>query len=120
MSKILKFKSIKEEREFWDSHSAFEVLGEDGWHIVEIGNKKTRKRENNKMTNTVATMTKEELREMIEGTIEQKLFEILGDPDDGLEIRTAVRNRLLRQKKAVAKGERGLPFEDVVRKLGLD
>ena len=64
------------------------------------------------MTNTVATITKEELREMIEGAIERKLFEILGDPDDGLEIRAAVRNRLLRQKKSVAKGERGLPFED--------
>jgi hypothetical protein len=53
-------------------------------------------------------------------SIERKLFEILGDPDDGLEIRMAVRNRLLRQKKAVAKGERGLPFEEVVRHLGLD
>lgn len=72
------------------------------------------------MANTVATMTKEELREIIEGTIEKKLFEILGDPDDGLEIRTAVRNRLLRQKKAVAKGERGAPFEEVARQLGLE
>lgn len=72
------------------------------------------------MANTVATMTREELREMIEGTIERKLFELLGDPDDGLEIRIAVRNRLLRQKKAVAKGERGLPFADVVRQLGLE
>jgi len=50
-------------------------------------------------------------------SIERKLFEILGDPDGGLEVRTAVRNRLLRQKKSVARGERGLPFEDVVRKL---
>ncbi len=72
------------------------------------------------MANTVATMTKEELREMIEGTIERKLFEMLGDPDDGLEIRAVVRNRLLRQKKAIAKGERGLPFEDAIRQLGLD
>jgi len=72
------------------------------------------------MTTTVATMTKKELREMIESTIERKLFEILGDPDDGFEIRAAVRNRLLRQKKSVAKGERGAPFEDVVRRLGLD
>ena len=55
---------------------------------------------------------------MIETSIEQKLLEILGDPDEGLEIRKSVRDRLLRQKKAVAAGERGEPFEDVVRRLG--
>ncbi|MBC7265107.1 MAG: hypothetical protein H5T64_12240 [Chloroflexi bacterium] len=72
------------------------------------------------MSETVAQMTKDELREMIETSIEQKLLELLGDPDEGLEIRKAVRDRLLRQKKAVAVGERGQPFEDVVRRLGLD
>jgi hypothetical protein len=53
-------------------------------------------------------------------TVEQKLFELLGDPDEGLEIRKSVRQRLLHQKKAVAAGERGEPFEDVVRRLGLE
>lgn len=68
---------------------------------------------------TVAQTSKDELKEMIEVTIEQKLLELLGDPDEGLEIRKSVRERLLRQKKAVAAGERGEPFEDVVRRLGL-
>jgi hypothetical protein len=68
---------------------------------------------------TVAQMTKDELREMIETIIEQKLSELLGDPDEGLPIRKAVRDRLLRQKQAVASGERGEPFEDVIRRLGL-
>ena len=72
------------------------------------------------MSVTVAQMSKDELREMIEVTIEQKLLELLGDPDEGLEIRRSVRERLLRQKKAVAVGERGEPFEDVVRRLGLE
>jgi len=72
------------------------------------------------MTTTVAQMTKDELREMIEVAIEQKLLEILGDPDDGLEIRKELRNRLLRQKEAVAAGERGQSFEDVVQQLGLE
>ena len=40
MSKLPKFKSIKEEREFWDSHSAFEIFGEDNWEIVEAGTTK--------------------------------------------------------------------------------
>jgi len=72
------------------------------------------------MAATVATMTKRELREMMETLIEQKLLELLGDPDEGLEIRKSVRDRLLRQRKAVAAGERGKPLEDVVRQLGLE
>ncbi len=66
-------------------------------------------------TTTVAEMNKDELREMIEVLIEQKLLEILGDPDEGLEIRKPVRERLLRQKEAVAAGDRGQPFEEVVQ-----
>ena len=72
------------------------------------------------MASTVAQMTKEELREMIETSIEQKLLEILGDPDEGLEIRESVRDRLLRQREAVAAGERGQPLDDVVQQLGLE
>lgn len=72
------------------------------------------------MANTVGQMTREELREMIETLIEQKLLELLGDPDEGLPLRKAVRDRLQRQKQAVASGERGEPFDDVVRRLGLD
>ena len=74
--------------------------------------------------NTIAQMTKEEFKEMLEPMletlIERKFLEILGDPDEGLEIRATVRKRLLRQKQAVAAGERGQPFEEVVRQLGLE
>ena len=69
---------------------------------------------------TVAQMTRDELREMIETTVEQKLLELLGDPDEGLPIRKEVLDRLFRQKRAVASGERGEPFEDVIRRLGLE
>lgn len=76
------------------------------------------------MAQTVAEMTKEELREMINSAVgaavEQKLLEILGDPDDGLEIRKVLRNRLLRQQQAVAAGERGQKLEEVVQQLGLE
>jgi len=71
------------------------------------------------MSVTVGQMSREELKEIIALTIEQKLIELLGDPDEGLELRKSVRERLLRQKEAVAAGERGEPFEDVVRRLGL-
>ncbi len=72
------------------------------------------------MTVSVVQMNRDELKEMIEVALEQKLLELLGDPDEGLEIRKSVRERLLRQQKAVAAGERGEPFEDVVRRLGLE
>lgn len=62
------------------------------------------------MADTVAQMTKDELREMIETAVEQKLLEVLGNPDEGLENKTAVHDRLLRQKKAVVAGERGQPL----------
>ncbi|MFQ6002566.1 MAG: hypothetical protein ACE5KJ_02345 [Candidatus Zixiibacteriota bacterium] len=69
---------------------------------------------------TVAQMTKDELREMIETIVERKLLELLGDPDEGLPIRKTIRDRLLRQKRAVGSGERGEPFEDAIRRLGLE
>ena len=47
----------------------------------------------------------DEIKE-ITGSIERRPKETLGDPDEGLEIRANVRDRLLRQKKAVANGER--------------
>jgi len=68
-------------------------------------------------------MTKAEFKDMIEVVIgdilEQKLAEIFIDPDEGSEIRERLLSRLLKQKQAVASGERGLAFEDVTRELGL-
>lgn len=72
---------------------------------------------------TLAQMTRDELKELIEdavqAAVEQKLLEILGDPDEGLEIRQRVRQRLLYQKQMVASGERGQEMKDVVQELGL-
>ena len=72
----------------------------------------------------IAQMTQAEFKEMLEAvvksTVEEKLLEILGDPDDGLELREAVRDRLIRQRKAVVDGQYGQSMEDLVRKLELD
>jgi len=68
---------------------------------------------------TVAQMTKKELAEMIGTVVEQKLLELLGDPDEGLPVRQSLRKRLLRQRQAVAKGSRGQPVDKVARKAGL-
>lgn len=68
---------------------------------------------------TVAQMTPDEFKEMIGNLIEQKLLELFSDPDDGLELKQSVRARLLRQKKAVARGARGEAFEEAVSRMRL-
>jgi hypothetical protein len=72
------------------------------------------------MASTVAKMTKNELKEMIESTVEKKLLQLLGDPDRGLVLKKVVKDRLLRQREAVAAGERGEPLIAIVRWLGLN
>lgn len=71
------------------------------------------------MRNSVAQMSKEEFRELIETVVEQKLLELLGDPDENLELRKAIQTRLQRQKQAVAAGERGRALDEVAAELGL-
>jgi len=69
------------------------------------------------MAANVGQLSTDELKEIIGSVVEQKLREVLGDPDEGLEMRTEVQNRLLRQKKAVADGERGEELEEVAKRL---
>ena len=71
------------------------------------------------MARIVAEMTADELKRLVGLAVEEKLIELLGDPDEGLVLRDSLRKRLLRQKRAVAKGERGELLEDVVRRLKL-
>ena len=72
------------------------------------------------MAVTVVKMTKHELKEMIESTVEKKLLQLLGDPDQGLVLRRAIKDRLLRQRKTVTAGERGESLSTAVRRLGLN
>ncbi len=71
------------------------------------------------MSKTVAEMSTEELKAMLDELIETKLTEMLGDPDRGLELRQDLRERLERQRDAVAQGERGEAFEAVAARLRL-
>ena len=71
------------------------------------------------MGKTVADMTTTELRQLVSSVVEEKLMQLLGDPDEGLVLRENVRKRLLRQKRAVSKGERGESLQTVARRLKL-
>jgi DNA primase large subunit len=71
------------------------------------------------MHTVTARITKTELANMIERAVEEKILELLGDPDEKLTLKRSLRTRLLRQKRAVAKGQRGESFNRLVDKLGL-
>lgn len=72
------------------------------------------------MAETVAQMTPAELQAMIENVIEEKFVELLGDPDEGLEVREELIEQLRQQQQRVAAGDRGRPMSEIVKELGWD
>lgn len=68
---------------------------------------------------TVAQLTVSQLEALIEAAVERKLTEMLGDPDRGLELKPAVKNKLRRSLAAIEQGERGIPAKSVAKELGL-
>jgi hypothetical protein len=71
------------------------------------------------MERTISGMTASELRQLRGEIAEEKLSDALGDPDEGLSLRPEMRERLERDMKRVAGGERGKLLGDVVDQLGL-
>ena len=71
------------------------------------------------MSSKVVQVSKQELAQIISNVVEQKLVELFGDPDDGLTMKQTLRKRLLRQKRAVAKGERGSDISTIRKQLAL-
>lgn len=72
------------------------------------------------MASRVTELTTDELREIIESSIERKLTEMFGDPETGLEIHDSLRQQLVRQEEDFQNGKRGKPLEDVITLLELD
>jgi len=64
-------------------------------------------------------MTAEELRSLVEFWVEEKLIEILGDPEERLTLRPEVKRSLRKSLARLKGGERGKPAAEVARKLGL-
>ena len=63
----------------------------------------------------VSDLTVDELKKLIREAVDEKLKEILFDPDSGLELRDDVVQRL---EASLASKER-IPFEEVKERLGL-
>ena len=67
------------------------------------------------MSRTVAEMTEEEFRVLVGEVVEEKLAELVHDPDEGLDLSGEFQARLERQLEQVRAGERGVPLGDVLR-----
>lgn len=72
------------------------------------------------MTTTVGEMSPAESRDLIDYLLDQKLRELLGDPDEGWQLREEIVNRLQRQRRAVVDGERGKSLNEVSLLLEAD
>ena len=57
----------------------------------------------------VKELSVEQLKALIQEAVEEKLQEILGDPDQGLELKEDVKERLRRSLAAVESGDEGIP-----------
>ena len=63
----------------------------------------------------LSDLTSEELKALVSGLVDDRLRELLGDPDPGLELADTVRARL---KESLMSAER-LTGDEVAEKLGL-
>jgi hypothetical protein len=66
----------------------------------------------------VADLTVDDLRKLIRETVIQTLFEVVGDPDEGLELRDEFKLELQRAL-ATDEASETIPAQDVAARLGL-
>jgi hypothetical protein len=63
----------------------------------------------------LSSLTPEQFKELVRGLVDDRLRELIGDPDLGLELGEALRARL---KTSLERGDR-LSGEELAEKLGL-
>jgi len=64
----------------------------------------------------VKELTVEQFKGLIHEAIEEKLEEIIGDPDTGLELREDIKERLRNSLAARQRGEKDIPIEEVAKR----
>ncbi|MCK4391509.1 hypothetical protein KAX17_01210 [Candidatus Bipolaricaulota bacterium] len=67
----------------------------------------------------VKDLPNKELKALVREAVEEALIELLGDPDQGLELREEIQERLRHSLERVEKGERGIPAEEAAKRAGL-
>ena len=69
---------------------------------------------------TIRELSVEDLKTIIGEVVEEKLREMLGDPDEGLSLRPDVRERLINSLHQPKESRRTVSAPEVAHKLGLD
>jgi len=68
----------------------------------------------------VADLTVDEFKNLIKEVVTQTILELLGDPDEGLELREEIKERLHRSLAARQTNGETRSAQEVAAKLGLD
>jgi hypothetical protein len=69
-----------------------------------------------KMNSATVTLSREELQDMIDESVERKLVELLGDPDLSFELKPEVREQLQRSFESEERGERGISYSELIKR----
>jgi hypothetical protein len=67
----------------------------------------------------VADLTVDEFKGLMREIVAQTILEMLSDPDDGLELREDMKERLQHSLADVHAGDKMAPAQEVAEKLGL-
>ena len=67
----------------------------------------------------IKDMNSEQLKTLIENTIDETLESYLGDPDEGKTLKQDVKQRLLAIKQRREAGEKGMTSAEVYQRLGI-
>lgn len=68
----------------------------------------------------VKELTVEELKHLIQETVEETINSILFDTDEDKELKPEVKEQLINSLKRTEKGEKGISAEEVAKRLGLN
>jgi hypothetical protein len=68
----------------------------------------------------VANLTIDQFKDLMREVVMQTLSEVLGDPDEGLELRDDIKVKIQQSLAAVKAGGKIIPAEEVAARLGLD
>jgi len=69
---------------------------------------------------TVGELSRNELKRLIGEVVEEKLLELLGDPDEGMVLQEEVQARLRRTLEDQRAGKRGVAIREAAARLGLE
>jgi len=71
------------------------------------------------MDTKVKDLSREELKALIQDAVEEALADLVGDPDQGLELRTKVQDRLQHSLKHFEEEQR-IPAEELAKRIGVN